>query len=200
MKDNPKGFLLDVGCGFGRRRSFAALGYDYVGIDYSVDSEHCDKRGESASDLDVIADAHRLPFKSETFSAVNSTAVMEHLYAPDVACRETFRVLKPGGVFVGSCSFLEGYHLESQYHMSYLGLFRILANAGFEVRFLYPGPSVVEMHGARFFYHFPGWKRMAKIHNALYRWLMRSRKSEAEVFMRELESAAVICFEARRPS
>jgi len=47
--------------------------------------------------LHLVADAHRLPFKDETFDAVVCTEVFEHLIDPPTAAREIIRVLKPGG-------------------------------------------------------------------------------------------------------
>src|SRR6266508_4139523 len=45
--------------------------------------------------LHLVADAHRLPFKDETFDAVVCTEVFEHLIDPQTAAREIIRVLKP---------------------------------------------------------------------------------------------------------
>ncbi len=47
--------------------------------------------------LDVVGDAHRLPFSSGAFDALVCTEVLEHLLDPSAAASEMIRVLKPGG-------------------------------------------------------------------------------------------------------
>ena len=47
--------------------------------------------------VDVIGDAHKLPFENESFEIVLCTEVMEHLHSPHIAIAEMNRVLKQGG-------------------------------------------------------------------------------------------------------
>jgi SAM-dependent methyltransferase len=91
LKERGRGFALDVGCGQGNRNTFEKVGYDYVGLDISFNSR---QRNEGFADVDVVADCHRLPLPSESIEAVNSAAVLEHLYCPPLALREKNRVLK----------------------------------------------------------------------------------------------------------
>lgn len=56
--------------------------------------------------LDVVADAHALPFADASFDFVFSLAVFEHLHSPWIAVREIARVLKPRG----SCYTLAAFH------------------------------------------------------------------------------------------
>ena len=46
--------------------------------------------------------------------------------------RETWRVLRPGGTFLGSVAFLEPFHMNSFYHHTHLGLINTLTVAGFQ--------------------------------------------------------------------
>jgi SAM-dependent methyltransferase len=115
--------MLDLGCG---DRRFEALcrelcGFQYVGIDFDGTAP------------DLLADAHALPFRDETFSFILSVAVLEHLAAPAVAMTEVARVLKPGGAFIGTVAFLEPFHMLSHYHMTHVGLTRLLDDAGFDI-------------------------------------------------------------------
>lgn len=56
--------------------------------------------------LDVVADAHALPFADASFDFVFSLAVFEHLHSPWIAVTEIARVLRPGG----SCYTLAAFH------------------------------------------------------------------------------------------
>ena len=47
--------------------------------------------------VDVVADAHALPYTDGSVHAIYCEAVIEHLYAPHQAVGEMYRVLKPGG-------------------------------------------------------------------------------------------------------
>jgi len=106
--------LLDLGCGpRDQAISIKHLGYKYVGIDYSNPS------------ADILGDAHAIPFISETFDSVLSYAVLEHLHNPFVAIREIERVLKPGGIYVGTVSQGEPFH-DSYFHHTAWGLISLI--------------------------------------------------------------------------
>lgn len=126
------GDLLDLGCG---PRDQAApsghCGFRYVGIDLF------------SAEADVRADAHALPFLDETFDVVLSYAVLEHLHNPFVALSEVHRVLKPGGVFVGTVSQGEPFH-DSFFHHTPWGLAAVAKAAGFELGRLWPSRDTLE--------------------------------------------------------
>lgn len=190
LKDHRKGFVLDEGCGQGNRSTFEKLGYDYIGLDISFNSQ---QRNQGTADVDVVADCHRLPLPSESTEVVNSAAVLEHLYCPPLALREINRVLKPGGLLIGSCSFLEGEHYNSQFHHSWLGLYRLLRIAGMEVLHIYPGLSLWEMHSNSIFFSLPGHKWMGRLHRILYLALVNIKSNEPPQ-MRLLRHAGVLHF------
>jgi SAM-dependent methyltransferase len=53
---------------------------------------------EAGQDVDVVADLHALPQEwAQSFDALVSVSVFEHLERPWIAAREIARVLKPGG-------------------------------------------------------------------------------------------------------
>lgn len=60
--------------------------------------------------VDVVADAHALPFLPGTIDFVFSLAVIEHLRNPFVAAQETYNVLRDGGYVYGECNFVFPYH------------------------------------------------------------------------------------------
>ncbi|MES2609822.1 MAG: methyltransferase domain-containing protein [Pseudomonadota bacterium] len=59
---------------------------------------------------DVVGSADRLPFRDNSFGAVISQAVFEHLQYPQAAVEEIRRVLKPGGVVKIDTAFLQPEH------------------------------------------------------------------------------------------
>jgi SAM-dependent methyltransferase len=60
--------------------------------------------------LDVVADAHALPFADASFDFVFSLAVFEHLHSPWIAAAEIARVLRPGGRAYTLAAFLQPLH------------------------------------------------------------------------------------------
>lgn len=60
--------------------------------------------------VDVASSADCLPFADNTFDAVISQAVFEHLQYPELAMQEIRRVLKPGGLVKIDTAFLQPEH------------------------------------------------------------------------------------------
>lgn len=118
--------LLDLGCG-PRDQAIVAehFGWRYVGIDYDNPA------------ADLLADAHSLPFQSDSFDAIISYAVFEHLSNPFVAVREAHRVLSPSGLFFGTVSLGEPFH-NSFFHHTAWGVVSLLHSADFEILRLWP--------------------------------------------------------------
>jgi SAM-dependent methyltransferase len=65
--------------------------------------------------LDVIGDAHFMPFKNECFDIIYSIAVLEHVKTPWIVADEIFRVLHSGGHVVLEVPFLNVIHDEHDY-------------------------------------------------------------------------------------
>lgn len=114
---NKGGKVLDLGCGpRDQAIPIEFLSYKYIGVDYTSES------------ADLLADAHSIPFRTATFDCVLSYAVLEHLHNPFVAIREIERVLKPGGVFVGTVSQGEPFHA-SYFHHTAWGVISLVTSA-----------------------------------------------------------------------
>jgi SAM-dependent methyltransferase len=79
----PGGRVLDIGSGTAHIKDFRS---DIVSADIL-----------SFPGIDVVADAHRLPFPGEFFSGVVMLDVLHHLERPIEFLKEASRVLKPGG-------------------------------------------------------------------------------------------------------
>jgi uncharacterized protein YbaR (Trm112 family) len=60
--------------------------------------------------VDVVGDAHALPFLPGTFDFIFSLAVIEHLRQPFVAAQEMHDTLRSGGYVYGECNFVFPYH------------------------------------------------------------------------------------------
>ena len=87
------GILLDIGSGPER------LGDEFINIDAFPFPE-----------VDVVADAHALPFCDSSIDGVASESLLEHVAQPDRVAREMVRVLKPGGFLYVSAPFIHPYH------------------------------------------------------------------------------------------
>lgn len=60
--------------------------------------------------VDILSVAQSLPFRDDSFDAVLSLDVLEHVTDPFVAARELARVLKPGGILFINLPFLQPEH------------------------------------------------------------------------------------------
>jgi SAM-dependent methyltransferase len=95
----PGSRTLDLGCGEGRlSRDLKALGHEVVGVDVSPTMLEAAREADPQIETH-LADAAALPFSDAAFDCV-----IAHLSLQDVddlagACRETARVLEPGGRF-----------------------------------------------------------------------------------------------------
>lgn len=64
------------------------------------------------SSADVIGNVMYLPFENDSFNYVICLETMEHVKRPVRAINEMYRVLKPGGKFIGSTPFMCEIHNE----------------------------------------------------------------------------------------
>jgi SAM-dependent methyltransferase len=60
--------------------------------------------------VDIVGDAHNLPYADNSVDAIYCEAVFEHLHTPVLAANEIFRVLKKGGKAFICTPFLQAYH------------------------------------------------------------------------------------------
>ena len=88
-----------------------------------------------SSQVDVVGTALCLPFQDNSLRFVVSQEVLEHLPDPELAVRETFRVLAPGGLFYLQTPFLVGIHdwPHDYWRFTDRGLEMILKRAGFQI-------------------------------------------------------------------
>ena len=74
--------------------------------------------------VDIVGDAHALPFLSKRYDFILSLAVLEHLREPFAAAREMLRVLRNGGYVYAECSFVFPFHGHPHHYFnaSHLGM------------------------------------------------------------------------------
>ena len=125
------GKVLDFGCGSGLFvRELARAGYDTRGLDISADAVAYGHL-QGTQNLSVM-EGHKIEFPDNTFDAVLSMDVIEHLEQEEWALKEIERVLKPGGVavlMVPAFMFLWGVQDETSHHYrryTMRGLLRVL--------------------------------------------------------------------------
>lgn len=92
----PDAAMLDLGGG--RRMLDDAR---YINLDIAPYGE-----------CDIVADAHRLPFKDGSFDFVYSVAVFEHLIEPQAAADEIWRILSDTGRMLVLTAFMQPVHSE----------------------------------------------------------------------------------------
>lgn len=98
FKHQQKGRLLELGVGNGDALNlFSHWGWHTKGIDFDpVAVEHAVSQGLEVFEGDLFSQN----FASDSFDAIFSSHVLEHVPDPVVLIKESLRVLKPGGIFV----------------------------------------------------------------------------------------------------
>ena len=128
-----KGIALDIGCGVGR----IADSLHAVGIDISEKMLEIARSRQSQSwpEKYHLCDGRTIPFENDIFDTAYSVLLFQHLEADTIQnyIKETFRVLKPGGVF--RFQFVEGDSHEGEFahDYSYIQMSDWLREAGFIV-------------------------------------------------------------------
>lgn len=92
--------VLDLGCRSGAFTLNFLEGNDVVGLD--VDRVALAKAAELGIDTVVANVEEPLPFADASFDVVVAGELLEHLQFPEALVAEARRVLRPGGVLVGS--------------------------------------------------------------------------------------------------
>lgn len=95
--------VLDVG----GNRQIGAKGYKYP---TETVSSWTYLNIDPNTNPDVVADASEIPLSDASVDVVVCTEVLEHLASPSHCIAEILRILKPGGIFIGSAPFVFPVH------------------------------------------------------------------------------------------
>jgi len=85
--------------------------------------------------VDLVGDAHQLPYADASVDAIHCEAVFEHLHSPVIAAAEIFRVLKKGGKAYICTPFLQAYHGYPHHYQNFTitGHIKLFEDAGLRV-------------------------------------------------------------------
>jgi len=142
------GKLIDIGCGKGIKRGLIGEYIDdYVGLDHESSPHGTDA-------IDLVGTAQNIPANDNTFDCALCTAVLEHLQYPQESLKETYRVLKPGGVSLYTAPLIWHLHEKPHDYFRYTqyGLKHLFESAGFSIIELIPLSGFWVTFGTEFSY------------------------------------------------
>jgi SAM-dependent methyltransferase len=132
--------VLDLGCGTGDSvEQFRSLnpGVRWLGVDLE-ESPEVEQRTRTDAEFRTF-DGRSIPADDGSIDLVYCKQVLEHVEDRRALIEDVARVLRPGGLFVGSTSQLEPYHSLSVGNLTPYGLHLLLDAAGIETTELRPG-------------------------------------------------------------
>jgi SAM-dependent methyltransferase len=144
--------ILDLGCGAGN--SLAPLRKDQTGVQWFgldiADSLEVRNRRVTSPPL-CTYDGMQIPMQSDSIDLVYSRQVFEHVRHPEQLLSEVFRIIRPGGFFLGSTSHLEPFHSRSYWNYTPYGFAILLQSAGFDGIEVRPGIDGLTLISRRLF-------------------------------------------------
>jgi SAM-dependent methyltransferase len=196
--DAPR-HVLDLGCGNGNsvdafRGHDASI--DWVGVDIGDSQEVRARRRTDATF--VTYDGTRVPFPDGTFDLVYSSQVLEHVPDPLLQLREIARVLRAGGMFIGSTSQLEPYHSMSYWNITPFGFVALVRAAGLQVLELRPGIDGVTLAFRSYFGRPSGfdvwWNSESPLNAEIDAWGRETGRRPALINLRKLQMCGQFAF------
>jgi SAM-dependent methyltransferase len=208
FSDNKFKNVLDLGCGKGLSyEKFMKLdsNIEWIGLDVKKSPEA--KLRDNKNRNYCFFDGIKMPFKNNEFDLIFSNQVFEHVLYPRRLLKEVFRVLKKGGVFIGSVSQLEPYHSNSYWNYTPLGFQTILKEAKIDLIEIRPGIDVFTMmslhalnglwSGFDRFFH-SSWGKDTKINKLIELIGKTKKKTPVEINAMKIKFCAQFSFLAKK--
>lgn len=132
--------IVDLGCGTGS--SFDVFCRQHANARWiGLDIEHSPEVDtRTRTDVEFLTyDGVHIPLADQSVDIVYSRQVFEHVRHPQALIEDVHRILKQGGVFVGSTSHLEPFHSRSYWNYTPYGFCGLLRDAGFRSIYVRPG-------------------------------------------------------------
>ncbi|AVH54853.1 MULTISPECIES: methyltransferase domain-containing protein [Streptomyces] len=198
--------VVDLGCGRGTsvalfKRHDPAV--RWVGVDVRDSPEAAQHRPGNGGPV-VHFDGIHLPFGSDTVPLVYSHQVFEHVAHPRELLAEVGRVLRPGGLFIGSTSQFEPYHSFSLWNYTPYGFRVLLEEAGLALKEIRPSLDGVSLimrayHGGRKSTYGRYWNEESPLNTEIDRWAEQTGRRTALVNLRKLTFCGQFAFRVTKP-
>lgn len=131
--------VLDLGCGEGDSiELFQQLSGDTFWHGVDIENSPEVKKRVRKNEFITNFNGLDLPYPDNCFDLIFSNQVLEHVRSPDALIADAFRVLKPGGSFIGNVSYLEPYHSYSIFNFTPYGIVRVFNDLGFDLKEIRP--------------------------------------------------------------
>ncbi|MBG0855556.1 class I SAM-dependent methyltransferase [Streptomyces spinoverrucosus] len=197
--------VVDLGCGRGAsvalfRRHDPKV--RWVGVDIRDSPEARQYRPDGAPL--VHFDGVRLPFRSDTVPLIYSHQVFEHVSHPRELLAEIGRVLRPGGLFIGSTSQFEPYHSFSLWNYTPYGFRVLVEEAGLALREIRPSLDGVTLimrtydNGRKAEYG-RYWDEESPLNAEIDGWAKDTKRRTALVNLRKLTFCGQFAFRVAKP-
>lgn len=128
-REHFSGRMVDIGCGV---KPYERMMRPYVEEHVGLDRE---QPFNVKARVDMIGTAYEIPVEDGYFDCALSTAALEHLAEPELALRECFRVLRPGGKVIYTVPLI--WHIHSApwdyFRFTKYGLEHLFEKVGFRI-------------------------------------------------------------------
>ncbi|HEX6471672.1 MAG TPA: methyltransferase domain-containing protein [Streptosporangiaceae bacterium] len=197
--------VVDLGCGRGTSAELFrrhAPRVRWVGVDITDSYEAGQPK---ATDAPLLwYDGLHLPLRTCSVPLIYSHQVFEHVQWPRELLMEIARVLRPGGVLIGSTSQFEPYHSRSLWNYTPYGFRVLVEEAGLvleEIRPSLDGVTLIERlyHNDRENYS-RYWVEESPLNREIDKWGEETGRRPSLVNLRKLTFCGQFAFRVRKPS